>query len=124
MRAAIFSRATRCSTHGKLRTIDSMLDEGQGHSADEGHDLYDGQHQRAYTIEPCGEFGQRNRCSPVAAVDLGIKSMTPHRMANAALPRSMWCRPPSSPSTSSEALNPDGVFLQRSGRPETGRSLK
>ncbi len=35
----------------------------------------------AYVVEPCGEFEGAEPLAEVVAIDLGIKSMTPHRLA-------------------------------------------
>lgn len=82
MRAAIFSGDALLDGDGKLRTIDSMLDEVKATPQMKGMSLYDEvSTKEAYTLEPCGEFEGKEPLFTVAAVDLGIKSMTPHRMA-------------------------------------------
>lgn len=62
-----------------------------------------------YTVNPCGSWeGKEPRCT-VAAVDFGIKSMTPHRLAE------RGCRvhvlPQGTMLADIEALDPDGVFF-------------
>lgn len=57
-----------------------------------------------YTIEPQGEI--KATC---VAVDLGIKSMTPERMAERGI--RVHVVPASTPWTQIQQLNPDGIFL-------------
>ena len=65
--------------------------------------------KETYTVEPCGEYEGKEPLYTVAAVDLGVKGMTPHRMAE------RGCRVHVVPSTITfeelTALNPDGVFF-------------
>ena len=84
----------------------------------QGLSLYDEvSTKETYTIEPCGEYEGKEPLYTVAAVDLGIKGMTPHRMAE------RGCRVHVVPSTITfaeiENLNPDGVFFSNGpGDPE------
>ena len=99
MRAGIFSGDALLDANGKLRTIESMLDEVKSTPQMKGMSLYDEvSTKEAYTIEPCGEFEGKEPLFTVAAVDLGIKAMTPHRMAERGcrvhvVPRSMSLKP-------------------------------
>ena len=118
MRAAIFSGDALLDDNGKLRTIESMLDEVKSTPQMKGMSLYDEvSTKEAYTIEPCGEFAGKEPLFTIAAVDLGIKAMTPHRMAE------RGCRVHVVPSSITfnelEALHPDGVFFSNGpGDPE------
>ena len=118
MRAAIFSGDALLDGDGKLRTIDSMLDEVKATPQMKGMSLYDEvSTKETYTVEPCGEYEGKEPLYTVAAVDLGVKGMTPHRMAE------RGCRVHVVPSTITfdelQSLNPDGVFFSNGpGDPE------
>jgi carbamoyl-phosphate synthase small subunit len=72
----------------------------------------------AYTIEPSGEWAQRGHRFTVAAIDLGIKSMTPHRLAERGARTRVL--PASATYEQVAALNPDGVFFSNGpGDPAT-----
>lgn len=66
MRAAIFSGDALLDGDGKLRTIDSMLDEVKATPQMKGMSLYDEvSTKEPIPSNPAAEFeGQRNRCSP------------------------------------------------------------
>ena len=71
-----------------------------------------------YTVEPCGQYQDREPLCTVAAVDLGIKAMTPHRLAE------RGCRvhllPVGTTMEAVRSLNPDGVFFSNGpGDPST-----
>ena len=119
MRAGIFSGdALIDSGTGKPRTVASMIYEVRGIPQMKGMSLYDEvSTEQMYTIEPCGQFEGKEPLFTVAAVDLGIKGMTPHRMAE------RGCRVHVVPSTITfkelEDLHPDGVFFSNGpGDPE------
>lgn len=119
MRAGIFSgEALVDEQNGKLRDIVSMLEQVRKTPQMQGLSLYDEvSTEQTYTVEPSGEFKGKTPLFTVAAVDLGIKSMTPQRLAE------RGCRVHIVPSSVSfeelEALQPDGVFFSNGpGDPE------
>ncbi|PST49098.1 carbamoyl phosphate synthase small subunit [Bifidobacterium callitrichos] len=118
MRAGIFSGDALLDEAGRLKEVDALLEAVKATPQMQGLSLYDEvSTKEAYTIEPCGEFEGKEPLYTVAAVDLGIKAMTPHRMAE------RGCRVHVVPSTITfaelEELNPDGVFFSNGpGDPE------
>lgn len=109
MRAGIFSGDALKAQDGGLRTIDDML------AAVKASPLMSGAHlgqevstASEYIVEPCGEFEGKDPLYEVVAFDMGIKAMTPHRMAE------RGCRvhvvPTGTTFEQVEAINPDGVF--------------
>nr|WP_274964021.1 glutamine-hydrolyzing carbamoyl-phosphate synthase small subunit [Bifidobacterium tibiigranuli] len=119
MRAGIFSGDTlKDPATGALCSIDSLLAQVRQAPRMKGLSLYDEvSTEERYTIEPAGEFEGKEPLFTVAAVDLGIKGMTPHRLAE------RGCRVQVVPSTVTfeqiEALHPDGVFFSNGpGDPE------
>lgn len=119
MRAGIFSGdALTDQATGALKTIEQLLEDVKNTPQMQGLSLYDEvSTKEIYTIEPCGKYEGKEPLYTVAAVDLGIKGMTPHRMAE------RGCRVHVVPSTITfaeiENLNPDGVFFSNGpGDPE------
>ncbi|WEV66408.1 glutamine-hydrolyzing carbamoyl-phosphate synthase small subunit [Bifidobacterium sp. ESL0764] len=119
MRAGIFSgNALVDETSGELKSVDVLLDEVLASPKMQGARLYDHvSTKETYTVEPCGDFAGKEPLFTVAAVDLGIKGMTPHRLSE------RGCRVHVVPSTVTfeqiKALNPDGVFFSNGpGDPE------
>ncbi|WP_404801538.1 glutamine-hydrolyzing carbamoyl-phosphate synthase small subunit [Bifidobacterium platyrrhinorum] len=118
MRAGIFSGDALLGDDGRLKDVDDLLEAVKATPRMQGLSLYDEvSTKEAYTIEPCGEFEGKEPLYTVAAVDLGIKAMTPHRMAE------RGCRVHVVPSTITfeelTALDPDGVFFSNGpGDPE------
>ncbi|UFU01538.1 glutamine-hydrolyzing carbamoyl-phosphate synthase small subunit [Ruania suaedae] len=71
----------------------------------------------AYVVEPTGAFAGQEPIGTVAALDLGIKSMTPQRMAERGL--RVHVLPASTSAREVLALEPDGVFFSNGpGDPE------
>ena len=114
MRAGIFSGVELA----EAPSSDALVDIVRSTPPMKGLSLYDEVSTgESYTVEPCGEHEGEEPLFTVAAVDLGIKSMTPHRLAE------RGCRVHVVPSTSAPddiaALHPDGVFFSNGpGDPE------
>lgn len=123
MRAGIFSGDALLDDAGNLRNTDDLLQEVQQIPQMEGMRLFDEvSTAQAYVIEPTGDFEGAQPVATVAAVDLGIKAMTPQRMAE------RGCRVVVYPSTVTmdeiNELNPDGVFFSNGpGDPEQAEDM-
>lgn len=111
MRAGIFSNeALIDKSTGAIRTVASFVNEIKQTPQMQGLRLTDEvSTQEAYTIEPCGDYEDKEPLYTVVAVDFGIKAMTPHRLAQ------RGCRVHVVSSSISfeslQALNADGVFF-------------
>ncbi|RSX54767.1 carbamoyl-phosphate synthase, small subunit [Bifidobacterium dolichotidis] len=136
MRAGIFSGAALRAEHAQegqntgigpaaaandtvaLKTVDELLEEVRATAPMQGMRLYDEvSTNEAYVVEPTGAYAGQEPRYTVAAIDLGIKGMTPHRMAE------RGARVHVLPSTTTleqiQALHPDGVFFSNGpGDPE------
>ena len=118
MRAGIFSGEALAGVDNKPKSMDALMEAVKAAAPMKGLSLYDEvSTKEMYTIEPCGEFEGKEPLFTVAAVDLGIKAMTPHRMAE------RGCRVHVVPSSVTfeqlQALEPDGVFFSNGpGDPE------
>ncbi len=118
MRAGIFSGDALLDGQGEPRSIDALLDDVRQTPQMKGMSLYDEvSTKERYVVEPAGAFEGKEPVATVAAVDLGIKAMTPQRLAE------RGCRVVVLPSTTTfeeiEQLNPDGVFFSNGpGDPE------
>lgn len=105
MRAGIFSGAALLDENGERRPDDELLDEVLAAPAMVGADLAgEVSTDTAYVVEPVGEH-----VATVAAVDLGIKAMTPQRLAE----RGVRVHVLPSDATIEDVLatEPDGVFF-------------
>ncbi len=112
MRAGIFSGAALLDDRGERRPLDELLDEVLTAGPMAGADLAgEVSTDAAYVIAALGPDGAElaEPVARVAALDLGIKSMTPHRMAERGIEVHVL------PSTASIddvlATAPDGVFF-------------
>ena len=65
--------------------------------------------EHAYVVEPIGEFAGQEPVAVVAALDLGMKSMTPQRLAERGV--RVHVLPSATGFAEIEALAPDGVFF-------------
>ena len=82
MRAGIFSGEELVDADGREKTVEQLLERVKATPQMQGLSLYDEVSTKSmYTVEPCGDFEGKEPLFTVAAVDLGIKGMTPHRMA-------------------------------------------
>ncbi|MEV7010969.1 glutamine-hydrolyzing carbamoyl-phosphate synthase small subunit [Streptosporangium sp. NPDC051022] len=107
MRAGIFSGET-------LAPVEELLERVRNSPAMEGADLA----EAVSTAEPYVVPAIGAKRFTVAAVDLGIKAMTPHRMAERGC--EVHVLPASSTAEDILALNPDGVFFSNGpGDPAT-----
>jgi carbamoyl-phosphate synthase small subunit len=105
MRAGIFSGAALLDEFGERRPDDELLDDVLAAPAMVGADLAgEVSTDTAYVVEPVGEH-----VATVAAVDLGIKAMTPQRLAE----RGVRVHVLPSDATIEDVLAtaPDGVFF-------------
>ncbi|GEL97175.1 glutamine-hydrolyzing carbamoyl-phosphate synthase small subunit [Cellulomonas terrae] len=105
MRAGIFSGAALLDENGERRPDDELLDDVLAAPAMIGADLAgEVSTDTAYVVEPVGEH-----VATVAAVDLGIKAMTPQRLAE----RGVRVHVLPSDATIDDVLAtaPDGVFF-------------
>ncbi|SDC19732.1 carbamoyl-phosphate synthase small subunit [Sanguibacter gelidistatuariae] len=109
MRAGIFSGEALLAG-GYPRPIDSFVAEVRATPSMAGLNLVaEVSTKTAYVVEPLGAFAGKAPLKTVVAVDLGIKSMTPQRLAE----RGMRVHVIPSASTIEDilALSPDGVFF-------------
>ncbi len=111
MRAGIFSGPGLLDDAGRRRTDQDLLDVVAAAPAMAGADLArEVSATRRYTVEPLrGPVSGTDAVATVVAVDLGIKSMTPQRLAE----RGVRTHVVPATATAEEvlALEPDGVFF-------------
>ncbi|KQS97221.1 glutamine-hydrolyzing carbamoyl-phosphate synthase small subunit [Cellulomonas sp. Leaf395] len=105
MRAGIFSGAGLLDENGERRPDDELLDDVLAAPAMVGADLAgEVSTDTAYVVEPIGEH-----VATVAAVDLGIKAMTPQRLAERGV--RVHVLPSNATIDDVLATAPDGVFF-------------
>jgi carbamoyl-phosphate synthase small subunit len=109
MRAGIFSGSALVDDTGRRRAEQDLLDEVLAAPAMAGADLAgEVTAEEAYTVEPAGS-GDGPAVATVVALDLGIKSMTPQRMAERGIRTHVL--PATATVQDVLALEPDGVFF-------------
>ncbi|WP_456824667.1 glutamine-hydrolyzing carbamoyl-phosphate synthase small subunit [Cellulomonas sp. P5_E12] len=105
MRAGIFSGAALLDGDGERRPDDELLDDVLAAPRMAGADLAgEVSTDEAYVVEPVGEH-----VATVAAVDLGIKAMTPQRLAERGV--RVHVLPSTATIDDVLATQPDGVFF-------------
>jgi len=112
MRAGIFSGPALLDHLGERRPVDELLDEVLGAPLMAGADLAgEVSTDRVYVVAALGPDGEPSAepVARVAAVDLGIKAMTPHRMAERGI--EVHVLPAASSIDDVLAVAPDGVFF-------------
>jgi len=109
MRGAVFS-GDALLVGGYPRSIDDLVAEVLAAPSMKGADLAgEVSTDEAYVIEPLGEFAGKAPLKTVVAIDLGIKAMTPQRLAERGI--RVHVLPSSSTIDDIAALSPDGVFF-------------
>lgn len=118
MRAGIFSGDALFNENGRMLAVEDMLDQVRSTAQMQGLSLYgEVSTQKAYTIEPSGDYEGKEPIATVAALDLGIKAMTPQRLSERGV--RVHILPSDTSFEELMALNPDGVFFSNGpGDPE------
>ncbi|UFU08374.1 glutamine-hydrolyzing carbamoyl-phosphate synthase small subunit [Ruania halotolerans] len=118
LRAGIFSGSALPDTPG-ARAEQELLDQVLASPPMDGADLSDAvTTDEPYVVEPTGEFAGRDPMAVVAAIDLGIKAMTPQRMAERGL--RVHVLPATSTLDDIRATGANGVFFSNGpGDPKT-----
>lgn len=112
MRAGVFSGETLTGPDGERRPVDELLDEVLAAPAMAGADLAgEVSTDEAYVVEALGPDGAPldTPVATVAAVDLGIKAMTPQRLAERGV--RVHVLPATATIDEVLATQPDGVFF-------------
>ena len=112
MRAGIFSGPALLDERGEPRPVDELLDEVLAAAPMTGADLAgEVSTDEAYVVPALGPDGEPlpEPVARVAAVDLGIKAMTPHRLAERGV--EVHVLPATSSIDDVLATKPDGVFF-------------
>lgn len=118
LRAGIFSGAALPELPGELGTA-GLVDQVRQSPQMAGADLSAAvSTPSAYVIEPSGPFAGREPLAVVAALDLGIKSMTPQRLAERGV--RVHVLPADADFAQIQQIAPDGVFYSNGpGDPQT-----
>ncbi|MFS0704189.1 glutamine-hydrolyzing carbamoyl-phosphate synthase small subunit [Cellulomonas sp. 179-A 9B4 NHS] len=123
MRAGVFSGDALVRPDGDRRPVDELLDEVRAAPAMAGADLAgEVSVDAAYVVPALGPDGTplAEPVARVAAVDLGIKSMTPQRLAERGV--EVHVLPATSSISQVLELGPDGVFFSNGpGDPSAAR---
>ncbi|MFC8192548.1 glutamine-hydrolyzing carbamoyl-phosphate synthase small subunit [Cellulomonas sp. NPDC057328] len=123
MRAGVFSGDALVRPDGDRRPVDELLDEVRAAPAMAGADLAgEVSVDAAYVVPALGPDGTplEEPVARVAAVDLGIKSMTPQRLAERGV--EVHVLPATSSISQVLELGPDGVFFSNGpGDPSAAR---
>ncbi|WP_182111170.1 MULTISPECIES: glutamine-hydrolyzing carbamoyl-phosphate synthase small subunit [unclassified Actinotalea] len=111
MRAGIFSGEALVDASGRRRAEQDLLDEVASAPAMHGADLAsEVSVTEPYTVEPVrGPASGAEPVATVVAIDLGIKSMTPQRLAERGIRTHVL--PATATTQDVLALEPDGVFF-------------
>ncbi|WP_083521518.1 glutamine-hydrolyzing carbamoyl-phosphate synthase small subunit [Arthrobacter luteolus] len=113
MKAGIFSGATAARTDAELLADVRAQESMAGARLAEEVSI-----DAAYTVEPAAHGWDKEPLFTVAALDLGIKSMTPVRFAERGV--RVQVLPASATLADVQAVNPDGVFMSNGpGDPAT-----
>ncbi|GAA1804304.1 glutamine-hydrolyzing carbamoyl-phosphate synthase small subunit [Nesterenkonia flava] len=119
MKAGIFSGDALTDARGEERPTAELVDEVINQPGMLGARLAEEvTTEEAYVVEPSDHGYSGEPVATVAAIDLGLKTMTPVRMAERGL--RVHVLPATTTFAEIEALNPDGVFLSNGpGDPAT-----
>lgn len=121
LRAGIFSGTALPELPTAMGTdhlLDRVLQSPQMAGADLSAEVST---QSPYVIEPSGEFAGREPLAVVAALDLGIKSMTPQRLAERGV--RVHVLPADADFAQIQQIAPDGVFYSNGpGDPQTAEA--
>lgn len=118
LRAGIFSGDALPGLPGELGTA-ALLEQVLASPSMAGANLVgEVTTDQAYVVDPIGEFAGQEPVANVAALDLGMKSMTPQRLAERGV--RVHVLPASASFADIQALEPDGVFFSNGpGDPAT-----
>ena len=119
MRAGVFSGADLLGADGAQRPVDALVQAVREAPSMSGAQLAtEVSTKEAYVVEPAGDFAGQEPLAVVAAIDLGIKGMTPERMSERGL--RVHILPATSTIEDVLAVEPDGFFLSNGpGDPST-----